>query len=89
MIALLVHAWISTIGTAAYICLRAPYHSLGHGLIVSELVQVANALLGKKVIVGSGLDRVKLDQIRRLSRRLRANACKAVDHDTTHLVVQV
>lgn len=75
-----------------YCCLQmfaCTLSSLGHGLILSELVQAANALSGKKIIVGSGLDRVKLDQIRRLARRLRANACKAVDHDTTHLVVQV
>lgn len=45
---------------------------------------------GKKVVVvGSGLDRAKLDQIRRLCRRLRADACKAVDQHTTHVVVQV
>jgi hypothetical protein len=44
---------------------------------------------GKKVVVGSGLDRAKLDQIRRLCRRLRADACKAVDQHTTHVIVQV
>ncbi|KAL0033003.1 hypothetical protein WJX77_010243 [Trebouxia sp. C0004] len=44
---------------------------------------------GKKVVIGSGLDRAKLDQIRRLCRRLRADACKAVDQHTTHVIVQV
>jgi hypothetical protein len=44
---------------------------------------------GKKVVVGSGLDRAKLDQIRRLCRRLRADACKDVDQHTTHVIVQV
>ena len=44
---------------------------------------------GKKVVVGSGLDRAKLDQIRRLCRRLRADACKTVDQHTTHIIVQV
>ena len=39
--------------------------------------------------MGSGLDRAKLDQMKRLCRRLRAETCKAVDAHTTHLVVQV
>ncbi len=37
----------------------------------------------------TGLDRAKLDQIRRLCRRLRADACKAVDQHTSHVIVQV
>ena len=56
---------------------------------VIDALQVVNVQSGKKVVVGSGLDRPKLDQIRRLCRRLRADACKTVDHHTTHLVVQV
>ncbi|KAL0039358.1 hypothetical protein WJX79_004746 [Trebouxia sp. C0005] len=51
--------------------------------------QAAAMHSGKKAVVGSGLDRAKLDQIRRLCRRLRADACKAVDQHTTHVIVQV
>lgn len=42
-----------------------------------------------RVVVGSGLDRPKLDQMKRLCRRLRANARIVVDAHTTHIVVQV
>lgn len=53
------------------------------------MLQAAAMHSGKKAVVGSGLDRAKLDQIRRLCRRLRADACKAVDQHTTHVIVQV
>lgn len=44
---------------------------------------------GRKVVVGSGLDRPKLEQMKRLCRRLRAEARTAVDPHTTHIIVQV
>ncbi|KAL0044727.1 hypothetical protein WJX82_006986 [Trebouxia sp. C0006] len=69
---------------------EAPAHVLlpaGH--LPQPQTQAAVIPSGKKVVVGSGLDRAKLDQIRRLCRRLRADACKAVDQHTTHVIVQV
>ena len=40
-------------------------------------------------MVGSGLDKPKQAEIKRLCRRLRAGASKVVDSHTTHLVMQV
>lgn len=42
-----------------------------------------------RVVVGSGLDRPKLEQMKRLCRRLHADARTVVDAHTTHIVVQV
>lgn len=40
-------------------------------------------------LVASGLEKAKVDQVKRLCRRLRAEHCSSVDEHTTHVILKV